>query len=147
MATPEPDPPAPKAFISYSWDDTAHSEWVEQLATRLRSNGVAVTLDQWHAEPADQIPAFMERAVRENDFVISICTPRFKAKSDERDGGVGYEGDIMTAHVFAGGNKKKFIPVLRRGSWIESAPDWLLGRYYIDLSGDPYSEPDRKSVV
>jgi len=147
MATPEPDPTAPKAFISYSWDDDAHKEWVKQLATRLRADGVDVTLDRWHAAPGDQIPAFMERAVRENDFVIAVCTPRFKERSDGRGGGVGYEGDIMTAYAFTGGDKRKFIPVLRRGSWIEAAPTWLLGRAKIDLSGDPYSDSEYEELL
>ena len=49
MATPEPDPTVPKTFISYSWDDDVHMEWVKQLATRLRADGVDVTLDRWHA--------------------------------------------------------------------------------------------------
>ena len=117
MATPGPKFTVPKAFISYSWDDHAHRDWVKQLAVRLRADGVDVTLDLWHAAPGDQIPAFMERAVRENDFVIAVCTPRFKERSDRRGGGVGYEGDIMTAYAFTGSNTKKFIPVLRRGSW------------------------------
>ena len=139
---PEPDPTVPKTFISYFWDDDAHKEWVKQLATRLREDGVDVTLDRWHAAPGDQIPAIMERTVHENDFVIVVCTPRFKERSDGRGGGVGYEGDIMTAYAFTGGDKRKFIPVLRRGSWSEAAPTWLLGRAKIDLSGDPYSESE-----
>ena len=60
MGMPEPDSRVPKAFISYSWDDDAHKEWVKQLATRLRADGVDVTLDRWHAAPGDQIPAFMD---------------------------------------------------------------------------------------
>jgi TIR domain-containing protein/uncharacterized protein DUF4384 len=147
MATPEPDPTIPRTFISYSWDDDAHKEWVKQLATRLRADGVDVTLDRWHAAPGDQIPAFMERAVRENDFVIAVCTPRFKERSDGRGGGVGYEGDIMTAYAFTGGDTRKFIPVLRRGSWSEAAPTWLLGRAKIDLSGDPYSESEYEELL
>ncbi len=147
MATPEPDPTVPKTFISYSWDDDAHKEWVKQLATRLRTDGVDVTLDRWHSEPGDQIPAFMERAVRENHFVIAICTPRFRERSDEREGGVGYEGDIMTANALKGGDKKKFIPVLRRGSWDEAAPDWLFGRAKIDLSSNPYSETEYEELL
>ena len=147
MATPEPDPTVPKTFISYSWDDDAHKEWVKQLATRLRADGVDVTLDRWHSAPGDQIPAFMERAVRENDFVIAVCTPRFKERSDGRGGGVGYEGDIMTAYAFTGGDKRKFIPVLRRGSWSEAAPTWLLGRAKIDLSRDPYSESEYEELL
>src|SRR5262245_2555082 len=129
MATPEPGPKVPRAFISYSWDDAAHKEWVKELATRLRADGVDVTLDRWHAVPGDQLPAFMERAVRENDFVIAVCTPHYKQKSDRRGGGVGYEGDIMTAVIFTGGHQRKFIPVLRRGTWADAAPSWLLGKY------------------
>jgi len=147
MATPEANPVVPKTFISYSWDDDAHKEWVKQLATRMRADGVDVTLDRWHSAPGDQIPAFMERAVRENDFVIAVCTPRFKERSDERGGGVGYEGDIMTAYAFTSGDKRKFIPVLRRGRWIEAGPTWLLGRAKIDLSGDPYSESEYEELL
>jgi len=144
---PEPYSTPPKAFISYSWHDDTHKEWVKQLAIRLRKNGVNVTLDRWHAAPGDQIPAFMERAVRENDFVIAVCTPRFKERSDGRGGGVGYEGDIMTAYAFTGGDERKFIPVLRRGSWREAAPTWLLGRAKIDLSRDPYSESEYEELL
>jgi glutamate synthase (NADPH/NADH) small chain len=34
----------PKAFISYSWDSPEHKAWTKALATRLRSDGVDVTL-------------------------------------------------------------------------------------------------------
>lgn len=57
-----------KVFISYSWDDDSHKEWVRNLATRLRKDGVDVTLDQWHIVPGDQIPSFMEQAVRESNY-------------------------------------------------------------------------------
>ncbi len=140
MAASSTNSPAPKAFISYAWESDAHSLWVKGLATRLRQDGVDAMLDRWHAVPGDQIPAFMERAVRKNDFVLAICTPRFKEKSDRRGGGVGYEGDIMTAEVFTSGNQRKFIPILRAGEWTEAAPSWLRGKIYVDLSGDPYSE-------
>jgi hypothetical protein len=130
------------AFISYSWDDDSHKEWVCALAERLRSDGVDVSLDRWAAVPGDQLPAFMERAIRENEFVVIVCTPRYKARSDAREGGVGYEGDIMTAEAMSQQNHRKFIPVLRAGAWTESAPSWLAGKYYINLSGNPYSERD-----
>ena len=124
----------PRAFVSYSWDDDSHKAWVRELATALRSDGVDTTLDQWHAVPGDQLPAFMEEEIRENDYVLIICTPNYRLKSDERLGGVGYEGDIMTAEVLMRGNPRKFIPVLARGSWRASAPSWLKGKYYVDLS-------------
>ncbi len=124
----------PKVFISYSWDNDKHKSWVASLATKLRSDGVDVRLDQWHSVPGDQLPSFMEREIRNNEFVLIICTPNYKVKSDNRKGGVGYEGDIMTAEVFTSKNDRKFIPILKEGNWPDSSPSWLSGKYYIDLS-------------
>ena len=125
---------APRIFISYSWDSESHKNWVAKLATVLRSDGVDTTLDQWHAIPGDQLPAFMEKEIRENDYVLVICTPDYRLKSDGRRGGVGYEGDLMTAEVHTQRNHRKFIPILARGIWTNSAPSWLKGKYYVDLS-------------
>src|SRR2546423_2895827 len=125
----------PSAFTSYSWDDDEHRAWVAALATKLRTDGVDVRLDKWHTVPGDQLPVFMEREIRNNSFVLIICTPNYKLKSDGRKGGVGYEGDIMTGEVSTKGNHRKFIPILARGTWEESGPSWLQGKYYVDLSG------------
>ena len=125
---------ASRAFVSYSWDDDSHKEWVRVLATHLRGDGVATVLDQWHAVPGDQLSAFMEREIRENHYVLIVCTPNYRLKSDGRQGGVGYEGDIMTAEIFTSGNHRKFIPVLARGTWEEAAPSWVKGKFYVDLS-------------
>ena len=125
--------PAPRAFISYSWDDDQHKAWVSNLATDLRRDGVETRLDQWHTALGDQFTAFMEREIRDNDFVLVVCTPNYRLKSDQRTGGVGYEGDIMTADVAERGNHRKYIPVLARGSWRQAAPSWLQGKRYVDL--------------
>jgi TIR domain len=137
----------PSAFISYSWEDDAHRTWVRELAARLRADGIYTTLDQWDAAPGDQLPAFMERSIRSNDHVLIICTPRYKDRSDRRQGGVGYEGDIMTAEVFNKANHRKFIPILRKAGWPESAPVWLGGKYFIDLSATPYSDENYRDLV
>lgn len=135
------------AFISYSWDDDSHKEWVSQLAGRLRADGVNVTLDKWATAPGDQLPAFMEQAIRENQFIIIICTPRYKRRSEAREGGVGYEGDVMTAEVMNQRNDRKFIPVLRSGDWNMSAPSWISGKSYIDLTGNRYSDRNYEELV
>ena len=101
-----------KASISYSWDDDGHKTWVATLASKLREDGVTTILDQWHAVPGDQLPEFMEKQIRESDYVLIICTPNYRLKSDGRKGGVGYEGDIMTAEVQTKRNHRKFIPIL-----------------------------------
>ena len=126
----------PKAFISYSWEDEKHRVWVLELATRLRSNGVETILDQWHMAPGDQLSDFMERAVRENDYVLIICTPRYKERANGRIGGVGYEGDIMTAEALTSRNHRKFIPILRKGNWRDAAPSWVSGKYQRYLGND-----------
>jgi hypothetical protein len=125
------------AFISYSWDDELHKEWVRELAARLRRDGIAVVLDQWELQPGDQLPAFMEAAVRDNDYVLVVCTPHYKERSDSRQGGVGYEGDIMAGELLTQRNQRKFIPLLRAGDSGSAVPSWLAGKYYVDLRGEP----------
>jgi hypothetical protein len=136
----------PTAFVSYSWDSDGHKEWVAKLATRLRADGIDVKLDQWHLVLGDQLPRFMEKEIQENDFVLIVCTPNYALKSDGRKGGVGYEGDIMTAHVLTNQNHRKFIPVLACGTRKESFPSWLQGKYSADLSNAKSYEAEYKRL-
>ncbi len=137
----------PKVFLSYSWDSDDHKDWVKEFATRLRADGIDVTLDQWEAVYGDQLPGFMESAVRESQFVLIVCTPNYKARSEEREGGVGYEGDVLTAEMMTDRNNRKFIPVLRSNTWKNAAPSWLSGKVYSDLSNDQYSEQNYQDLV
>ena len=94
----------------------------------------------------------MERAVTDSDFVLVICTPGYRERSDRRRGGVGYEGHIITSEIAARGNHEKFIPILRCGTWgdgepTDAAASWIRGKLNIDLSGDPYSEARYKELV
>jgi hypothetical protein len=146
MAETKNDAP-PKAFVSYSWDDEDHKRWTKTFAGQLRADGVDVTLDQWAAVPGDRLPHFMEKAIRENSFVLIICTTRYKEKSDNRTGGVGYEGDIMTGEVHTQGNHRKFIPILRRGERATAMPSWVAGKYDMDLRGDPYSQENYRDLL
>ena len=84
--------------------------------------------------------------------MLIICTPGYRERSDERRGGVGYEGHIITSEIFARGNHEKFIPILRRGTWGDGEPTdaaaaWIRGKRYIDLAGDPYSEANYRELV
>lgn len=130
----------PKAFISYAWESEEVKLWVNKLATNLRVDGIDAKLDQWELTPGDQIPHFMEKSVRENDYVLIICTPKYKLKSEDRVGGVGYEGDIMAAEVLQNSNQRKFIPILKAGTIDTSIPSWLKGKYYVDLSNNTHYE-------
>ncbi|HEX6038009.1 toll/interleukin-1 receptor domain-containing protein [Longimicrobium sp.] len=130
----------PKVFVSYSWDNEQHIAWVKDFAARLRGDGVDVTLDQWHLVEGDQLAYFMEAAIRDNQHVLVICTPRYKVKADTRQGGVGYEGDIITAQRLSDIHTRKFIPILRAGTWEESLPTGLGRPLGIDFRGDPPDE-------
>ncbi|KNZ41851.1 toll/interleukin-1 receptor domain-containing protein [Acetobacterium bakii] len=137
----------PKVFISYSWEDDVHKNWVKEFAIKLQEEGIQISIDQWDLTLGDQLPQYMETSIRENDFVLIICTPEYKKKSDNRLGGVGYEGDIITGELFVQQNKNKFIPVLRKGNWETAAPSWLQGRLGVDLLGDQYLKNGYNNLV
>jgi hypothetical protein len=100
---------APNVFISYSWESDEHKKWVHGLAIVLRNLGIAVTLDhQWHTAPRDRLPKLMRKVVQWHDFVLVVCTPHYKQKSENRAGGDDYEGDVITTQVFTHGNIWKF---------------------------------------
>jgi hypothetical protein len=41
----------PRVFISYSWTDPEHEQFVLDLATTLRGHGVDAMLDKWDLKP------------------------------------------------------------------------------------------------
>lgn len=137
----------PKVFISYAWESDTIKRWVKELATQLRTDGIDAKLDQWEVVPGDQMPHFMEKSVRGNDYVLIICTPAYKSKSENRVGGVGYEGDIITAEVLQKSNHKKFIPILKLGNKDTSIPSWLQGKYYVDLSNEMHFESNYRDLT
>ena len=79
----------------------------------------------------------MSSSISRSDFVLIICTPTYKSKTDARKGGVGYEDSIISSEVLYMNNHRKFIPILRNGGWVEAAPNWLRDKRYIDLSTLP----------
>ena len=83
----------PKVFISYSWDNEPHKEWVLNLATQLRNKGVDVILDIWELTAGKDKDYFMENSVANSDKVLLILTPDYKTKAENR------QGEIGRAHV------------------------------------------------
>ena len=126
---------APKVFISYSWDGKAHENWVLNLATKLRENGIDAILDQWELELGKLIPNFMENSVTKSDRVICVITPNYNEKTINLHGGVGYEYSIISAEIMDKIDTQKFIPLLKEGD-NECIPKSLKGRTYIDMRND-----------
>lgn len=124
----------PKVFISYSYDSTEHETWVEQLATMLRSDGIEAILDKWYLHPGDPITQFMEQSIRDADFVLIVCTEKYKNKSDARVGGVGYEESIISSDMLSSSNHRKYIPILKSKNYSESVPIALHSKKYVNLT-------------
>jgi hypothetical protein len=127
---------APKAFISYSHDSSAHKDWVLKLGIDLRAKGVDVVLDQWDLVAGQDVSMFMQRGISEADRVIMICSSAYVAKSEQGVGGAGYERLIVTAEVVNSIDTIKFIPILRGASCSKKTPSFLGPRMYIDFEND-----------
>jgi hypothetical protein len=133
----------PRCFISYSWDSEPHKAWVRKLATRLRESGIDVILDQFECSLGTDLTFFMEKSVRESEFVLLVCTPNFAKKTNANVGGVGYERQIVTGEIFADktrGTETKFIPLLRENDAKESLPSYLKSRLFVDFRDDAVFE-------
>lgn len=137
----------PLVFISYSWEDEEHQEWVRKLAEDLVKNGVDVRLDVWDNRNGSDIAHFMDESGRIADRVLCILTPIYKEKANELIGGVGYEYRNMTAEMFADVKTTKFIPVLRKGNHNESTPTALSGRVTVDMRDDSKYEENLEDLL
>ena len=126
----------PKVFASYSHDSDAHKEWVLKLCTKLRDNGVDVTLDEWDLSPGEPIHPFMREGITDSDRVLVICTDRYVEKADTLEGGVGYEITIVDTELDRDLRTDKFIPIIRQSTGDSKVPTSLGIRRYIDFRND-----------
>lgn len=76
----------PKVFISYSWHPEENKIRVEQLARRLMSDGVDVTLDVWSLKDGQDKYVFMEKMVTDSDInkVLIICNRDYAEEGTEK---------------------------------------------------------------
>lgn len=123
-------------FISYSWDSDFHKKRVKEFVEYLRKHQIKVIFDG-DARLGEPLPDFMEKGVRDSDYVLMCLTPIYKKKADGRlnkeSGGVVYENTIITGEIYRRNNQYKFIPVLFEGTWELSTPYWAIGKLGVDL--------------
>jgi len=136
---------APKLFISYSWSDREHEQWVVNLATELRESGVDVILDKWDLKEGNDAIAFMEQMVTNPKIkkVAIICDELYAIKADGRAGGVGTETQIISKEVYEKQAQEKFVAVVTKKdeNGKPFLPTYYKSRIYIDLSeADRYAE-------
>lgn len=116
------------------------------LAHDLGANGIAVSIDH-ELRPGSDLTRYMERSIRESDFVVIVCTPTYAKRADERLQGVGYETAIITGEIFNTAPEHKFIPVLRKGDFGRSLPTYLGSRLALDFRTDGAYEDSLTRLV
>lgn len=140
-----------KIFISYSWGNKEHQDWVVNLGTRLMNDTVDVILDRWSLKDGHDIHDFMEEMVKSEDIfrVLIICDKNYKTKADGREGGVGTETQIITPEIYSNQKQEKFIPLV-----VERNPDnnpylpvFLSSRKYIDFSNEEFFENSYEELL
>lgn len=116
----------PVVFISYSWDDEKHKEWVLKFSADLRSKGIETILDRYFLRSGINASIFMEQSIEQADKVLIIFTEKYKEKASGRTGGVGTEYSMMSIDLCRNiAGNTKYIPVLRKGSSETSIPLFL----------------------
>lgn len=138
---------SPIVFISYSHDSSEHKEWVLQLATRLRSNGVDVILDRWDLRLGNDLATFMEKGLSEANRVICVCSESYVKKANGREGGAGYEKQIMTAEILSNQNTNWVIPLIKNNPCEKKTPTFLGGRVYISFEDPIYYESKYEELL
>lgn len=136
---------APKLFISYSWSNASHEQWVIALATELRESGVDVILDKWDLKEGHDAIAFMEKMVTDPAIgkVAIISDQTYAEKADGRAGGVGTETQIISKEVYDNQEQEKFVAIVpeKNDHGKPYLPTYYKSRIYIDLSeADSYGE-------
>ncbi|MFN9645658.1 MAG: SUMF1/EgtB/PvdO family nonheme iron enzyme [Cyanobacteriota bacterium] len=137
----------PRVFLSYSHDSEAHRAWVRQLAERLRANGVDVILDQWDLRAGADVVRFMERGIVEAARVLLVCTANYVAKAEERKGGAGYEGMVVTGQVADATDTIKFVPIVRDNGSASPIPAFLGKRLWLDFRDDRCFEESFRKLL
>ncbi|MFV0404956.1 MAG: toll/interleukin-1 receptor domain-containing protein [Bacteroides graminisolvens] len=123
-------------FITYCWEDDAHTSWVHHLSEDLEKAGFNIIIDV--KQPLGiELNKFMEQTIIDADKILIIATPEYKDRADNRKYGVGYETSLVTADLIKDQNRIKFIPIIRKGSKDECYPNYLGNR-----KGLPMTEKD-----
>jgi hypothetical protein len=130
----------PKVFISYSWTNPEHEQFVVDLATTLLGHGIDAVLDKWDLKPGHDKYVFMESMVVDPSVqkVLVICDQKYQEKANARAGGVGTESQIISQELYGRVTQTKFVPVVCEydDDGLPCLPVFMKGLIYIDLSSD-----------
>jgi hypothetical protein len=141
----------PKVFISYSHDSPEHADRVLALSDHLRSDGIDCILDQYQDSPPEGFPRWMDRQIRDADYVLMICTPTYyrRVMGEEKPGtghGVAFESTLIYQYIYnEGTSNTRFIPVLLEGGDASAIPiPWQGVKKYRPTTQEGYEDLYRR---
>lgn len=130
---------SPTVFISYSWVEKEYGcDWVEELANRLRLDGIDADIDMYHESPEEGWTTWMINKIKSSDYVLVLCTESYYNivnGGQEIESGLGrrFEGKLIQKQIYDSGCiNSRFIPIL---------PPNGSRQYILDVLNDytPYS--------
>jgi SEFIR domain-containing protein len=149
MTSVEPRPPT--VFISYSHDSQEHADRVLALSDRLRADGIDCILDQYEDAPPEGFPRWMDRQIRDADYVLMICTPTYSRRvmGEEEPGkghGVAWESTLIYQYIYnAGTSNTRFIPIVLEGGNESDIPvPWQGVKHYRPTTREGYQDLYRR---
>lgn len=117
----------PRIFISYIKEDKEYREQIQKLIRTLKMQGLTVIT-------ADDIKfgtrfSMYKEQIEECNFVLCICTPKYKEKADTNRHG----SDVVISSDIYKVNESKFIPVLLKEDEENSFPIWAKNILIIEM--------------
>lgn len=146
---------SPKVLISYSHDCPEHDNLVLAFSDSLHQYGIDADLDRYHPSPPEGWPRWMDKQIRDTDFVLMICTETYyrRVMREEEPGkghGVLWESNLIYQHLYDAATKnEKFIPILVKDGRLDFIPTPVKGSTHyriakLDISDIEYEKLYRR---
>jgi|ERR1051325_5060489 chromosomal replication initiator protein len=117
-------------FISYAWENDEHAAWVKRLADAVeRMPEFHVVFDQYELHAGRDLTEFMDRGLAASR-IITVITPEYVKRAEQRLGGVGYESSVISADLVSNQLGDRCVPVLKTG---DARPAFLRSKIYVDF--------------
>jgi hypothetical protein len=141
-----------RVFLSYSWEEDFHINWVFNLAKQLNSDGIYVIHDRSFMDfdrdlTPSQIEQFMVDSVRKADKLLVILSPEYKRKAEGIKGGVGFEFALMKTEPPVHSSLERDVALLRKGDPATAIPLGFERVFVLDMREDPVPDDRYRMLV
>lgn len=137
-----------RVFLSYCHTSPEHEEWVVQLGSFLRENGVDARLDVWHLRHGMDLPQFMTNELALADRVVLVSDEKYAEKADGRVGGIGWETMIVQGDMaLQPPESTKYLVIVRSKSLDAGLPRYLKTKFVIHWTGPTTEEHHRQTLL